>query len=196
MQTVLVIDDSDDVRGVIVKTLAHFGFSTCEAKDGASGIQTAVRDQPDLIICDIRMPGMDGFHTLSAIREHPAIATIPFIFLSAAIDKSDMRRGMASGADDYLTKPFTPHELIEAVTARLAKQAELKCEIYKQAVKLRADVVHLLSQEITGPIDSILDLTTTMMREHSFLSPEKVFVSARQINDSLIRLNQLARSLA
>jgi two-component system, sensor histidine kinase and response regulator len=196
MQKVLVIDDSDDVRGVIVKTLTHFGFSTCEATDGASGIQAAIEQHPHLIICDVRMPGMDGFHTLAAIREHPALATVPFIFLTAAVTKSDMRRGMTSGADDYLTKPFTPSELLEAVTARLAKQEELKCQIYKQAAKLRDDVVHLLSREITAPIDNLLTLTTTMMKEHSFLSPEKVFVNARQINDSLIRLNQLAKSLA
>jgi two-component system, sensor histidine kinase and response regulator len=195
MQTVLVIDDTDDMRGLIVNLLDHFGFSTAEAPDGLAGIAKAVEHQPDLIICDVRMPGLDGFQTLSAIREEPTTATIPFIFLTAAMDKGDMRRGMINGADDYLTKPFTAQELLEAVTSRLARQAELKCEIYKRADKLRENIVQLFSREIAAPLDSILGLTSAMMRDHAALSPEKVFVNARHINESVSRLNQMARSL-
>jgi K+-sensing histidine kinase KdpD len=86
-------------------------------------------------------------------------------------------------------------ELVEAVTTRLARQVELKCEIYKQAEKLRADVVHLLSTELTAPLEGILGLTSAMMREYSIIPPEKVFVNARQINESVLRLNQLTKSL-
>jgi CheY-like chemotaxis protein len=136
MYTVLVIDDSEDVRAVVARTLAHFGFSTRCAADGRTAVELAAQEPPDLIVCDVRMPGMDGFKTLAAIRDHPATANIPFIFLSAAMDKTDMRRGMASGADDYLTKPFTPEELLEAVTIRLARQSELKSEHFRQADKL------------------------------------------------------------
>ena len=107
-----------------------------------------------------------------------------------------MRRGMVSGADDYLTKPFTPEELLEAVAMRLARQAELKSEIFLRAEKLRDDVVHLLSKELTAPLDDILGLTSTMMKEYARLAPEKVFVNAREINESVLRLNQLAKSLA
>lgn len=195
MQTVLVIDDTEDMRGMIVNLLDHFGFSTAEAADGLSGIAKAVECQPDLIICDVRMPGLDGFQTLSAIREEPATATIPFIFLTAAMDKGDMRRGMINGADDYLTKPFTAQELLEAVTSRLARQAELKCEIYKRADKLRENIIQLFSRELAAPLDSILGLTSAMMRDHAALSPEKVFANARHINESVSRLNQMARSL-
>src|SRR4051794_13256993 len=122
MQSVLIIDDSAGVRNVIAKTLDHFGFSTREAKDGMHGVQLALEFKPDLILCDLRMPGMDGLRTLETVRGSAEIATTPFIFLTAAAEKSDMRRAMCSGADDYLTKPFTPEELLEAVTARLAKQ--------------------------------------------------------------------------
>lgn len=196
MQKVLVIDDAEDVRSVIVKTLAHFGFPARDAQDGETGIRMALEDPPDLIICDVRMPVMDGYRTLAKIREMPGIANIPFIFLTAATEKNDMRRGMISGADDYLTKPFTPDELLEAVATRLSRQAELKSEIYLRAEKLRDDVVHLLSKELTAPIDGILGLTTTMMKEYARIAPEKVFVSARQINESILRLDQLAKSLA
>lgn len=195
MQKVLIVDDEDAVRSVIAKTLAHFGFVTCEAPDGLTATRMAQANPPTLIICDVRMPGMDGYQTLAAIRDMPAVANIPFIFLTAAMDKREIRRGMVSGADDYLTKPFTTEELLEAVTTRLARQVELKCEIYKQAEKLRADVVNLFSKELTAPLDGILGISSAMMQEHNIIPREKVFVNARQIKESILRLNQLARSL-
>jgi CheY-like chemotaxis protein len=196
MHNVLVIDDVDDVRRAVVDTLQHFGFGTREARDGRVGIQMALEDAPDLIICDVRMPEMDGFRTLTAIRDNPAIANIPFIFLTAAMDKSDWRRGMVSGADDYLTKPFTPGELLEAVTTRLARQTELKCEFYKDAEKLRRGVDHLFAREISGPLDGILGLTAEMLRDTGQVTPEKAAERARRINESVLRLNQLAKTLA
>ena len=147
MQDVLVIDDTPEVRQVIVQTLAAFGFAAREAADGKSGIELALARRPNLIICDVRMPGFDGFQTLSAIRNRAETANIPFIFLTAAADKREMRRGMSSGADDYLTKPFTPEELMEAVTSRLARQAELKFEAYKRAEKIHDRAKELVSKE-------------------------------------------------
>jgi two-component system, sensor histidine kinase and response regulator len=196
MHNVLVIDDSDDVRAAVVQTLQHFGFAAREARDGRAGIQIALGDAPDLIICDVRMPDMDGYKTLAAIRDIPAIANIPFIFLTAAMDKSDVRRGMVSGADDYLTKPFTSEELLEAVTTRLARQTELECEFFKRAEKLRKGVDHLLARELTGPLDGILGLTADMMREEGRIPPEKTAERARRINESVVRLNLLAKALA
>lgn len=196
MQEVLVIDDTEEVRQIIIKTLTHFGFQTRGAKDGEEGIQMALATPPDLVICDVRMPVMDGYQTLAKIRELPTIATTPFIFLTAAIEKDDIRRGMVSGADDYLTKPFTPEELIEAVTMRLARHAELKSEIYLRAEKLRENIAHLLSQELTMPLESILALTATMMKDYARIAPEKIFVNSREINEAVVRLNRLAKSLA
>ncbi|HEX3798818.1 MAG TPA: response regulator [Verrucomicrobiae bacterium] len=196
MPNILVIDDTNDIRSVVVETLHNFGFATREATDGETGLQLALAQPPDLIICDVRMPGMDGYRTLAAIREHPVLASTPFIFLTAAMDRHDFRRGMSSGADDYLTKPFAPEELLEAVTIRLARQSELKSEMYKRADKLRTDVVHLLTQEITGPLDGIMGLTAAMIREYSALPPETVLAHARHINESVTRLTQLTKSLA
>ncbi len=195
MPNVLVIDDTTDVRSVIVQTLANFGFATREATDGQTGLEMALAETPDLIICDVRMPVMDGYRTLAAIRDHPAIASTPFIFLTAAKERHEFRRGMSSGADDYLPKPFTPEELIEAVTIRLSRQSELKSEMYKRADKLRSDVVHLLSQEFTGPLDGIMGLTAAMIREYSALPPEAVLANARHINESVARLTELAKNL-
>ena len=196
MHNILVIDDSPEVRAVVTQTLQHFGFWPREAKDGRTGIQLALSEPPDLIICDVRMPEMDGYKTLAAIRDQPAIANVPFIFLTAAMDKSDMRRGMISGADDYLTKPFRPEELLEAVTTRLARQMELECEYYKRAEKLRKGVDQLLAQELSGPLRGILGATADLLRNPGQLAPEKVASSARQISESVLRLDRLAKTLA
>src|SRR6266446_4167699 len=122
---VLVIDDTQEIRMIIAESLNLYGFTTLAAEDGISGVQIAKEQFPDLIICDINMPKLDGYGTLTALRENEATATIPFIFLSGAVEKPNVRRGMELGADDYLTKPFTHKELITAVKARLTKQAEV-----------------------------------------------------------------------
>lgn len=196
MHKVLVIDDADDVRDTVVETLRHLGFDTREARSGASGIQLAQTEAPDLIICDVRMPDMDGYRTLAAIRDIPAIAGIPFIFLTAAMDKSDMRRGMVSGADDYLTKPFTPDELLEAVTTRLARKTELEHEHFKRAEKLHKGVDNLLVREISGPLNGIIGLTTELARDAGRMAPESVAERARRITETAARLDQLAKTLA
>src|SRR5688572_28555098 len=112
MKKVLAIDDSPEIRLIMTETLNLFGFQTIIAEDGVTGIKMAQEHLPDLIICDINMPHLDGYGTLKAMREDEAIATIPFIFLSGVTDKITIRKGMELGADDYLTKPFSPKELM------------------------------------------------------------------------------------
>ena len=196
MHNILVIDDDAEVRDVVVKTLRHFGFGTRDAEDGRAGIELALAETPDLIICDIRMPKLDGFKTLSAIRDLPEVANVPFIFLTANIDKDSMRRGMTSGADDYLTKPFTQEELLEAVTSRLARQTELECEYLKRADQFRRNADHLLARELSQPLDGILSLTADLLRANEHLAPEKITANARRIGESVLRLSELAQSLA
>jgi CheY-like chemotaxis protein len=93
-----------------------------EQKNGLIGALWAREHLPDLIICDVMMPELDGYGVLAALRQDPATATIPFIFLTAKADKVDLRQGMELGADDYLTKPFTTEELLGAIASRFAKQ--------------------------------------------------------------------------
>jgi CheY-like chemotaxis protein len=195
MQNILVIDDSDDIRMVVVKTLASFGYTTREAKDGLEGIQMALNEQPDLIMCDVTMPGMDGYRTLAAIRELPVIASIPFIFMTARVGREDLRRAMASGADDYLIKPFEPEELIEAIMSRLERHEEMLYDAAKRAEKLRADVLHLVTEEMKAPLNGILGAAAALMRDHATLRPEKIFARAHDISDSALRLNHLTNKL-
>ena len=137
MKNILVIDDNEEVRSVVTAILRNFGFGVCEATSGESGIRMVLDEKPDLIISDVRMPGMDGHHLLSAIRELQSTAAIPFILMTGSGSHDDFRRGMVSGADDYLQKPFTPDELIEAVLSRLIRQTDLQMEAYNHANRLR-----------------------------------------------------------
>ena len=125
MTQILVIEDDANVRTLILKLLHAEGFEVVGATDGAVGIQLAQAHEPDLIICDIMMPGCGGYEVLEQLRANPATAMIPFIFLSAKADRTDLRQGMELGADDYLTKPFKRAELLGAVAARLAKRASI-----------------------------------------------------------------------
>ncbi len=126
MTKILVVEDMDSLREEIIETLTYEGFEVIGAENGAVGVELALKYLPSLIICDVMMPELNGYETLTTLRREPSTATIPFIFLTAKADKVDMRQGMQLGADDYLTKPFTIEELIGAISARLTKQAILQ----------------------------------------------------------------------
>ncbi|MCL1472957.1 GGDEF domain-containing response regulator [Argonema antarcticum] len=124
MKKILVIEDTAEIRNNIQEFLEIQDFEVMEAQNGRIGLDLARKNKFDLILCDIMMPEMDGYSVISALREDPATADIPFIFLTAKCDRVDLRQGMNLGADDYITKPFTPYELLEAVTARLNRVAQ------------------------------------------------------------------------
>lgn len=120
----LLIEDEDTMRDLTATALELEGYTVRQAADGAAGVEMARRHRPDLILCDVMMPGMDGYEVLATLRADPALAPVPFIFLTAKGDKKDLRQGMVSGADDYLTKPVAIDELLAAIRARLARHAE------------------------------------------------------------------------
>ncbi len=188
---VLVIDDTKDIRMIIAESLNLYGFTTLAAEDGMTGIQVAKEQFPDLIICDINMPKLDGYGTLTALRENEATATIPFIFLSGATDKLNVRRGMELGADDYLTKPFTHKELMAAVNTRLEKQAELQRHSDRKLDELRGNITLALPHELRTPLNGIMGLASLMMDDYATLPPEEVLESARYIHESALRLHRL-----
>lgn len=126
MTTILVIEDDAIVRRLICKILVQQGYDILEASGGQGGIQLALVAQPDLIVCDVMMPGLDGYGVLQQLQGQPETAIIPFIFLTARSERQDIRQGMRLGADDYLTKPFTKEELIGAIASRLSKVSSLQ----------------------------------------------------------------------
>ena len=122
MALVIVIDDTEEIRKLMSFVMTKDGHKVMEAKDGIVGLALIKLHRPDLVVSDVQMPGMNGFDLVQALRQDPNIAATPVILLTALSDRSDMRQGMISGADDYITKPFTPKDLSDAAAAALAKR--------------------------------------------------------------------------
>jgi two-component system, sensor histidine kinase and response regulator len=168
MAKILVIEDEIDLRENLLDLLEAEGFNAIGAANGYIGVRLAQELNPDLIICDVMMPELDGHGVLTALRQNTATAFIPFIFLTAKGTGEDFRTGLRLGADDYLTKPYKQAELIEAVQTRLAKQAAIqsfqqatvqqmqqKIEELQQSNLLKDDFLSIASHELRGPMTNI-----------------------------------------
>lgn len=131
-KTILIIEDQAPMRRNIALMLEMEGHETLTAENGKIGLKLALEKRPDLILCDVMMPEMDGYGVVQALREEKSMAAVPFIFLTAKSDSMDHRIGMNFGADDYLTKPIIRDDLLAAVQARLSR-AEAMTELIQQA---------------------------------------------------------------
>lgn len=188
MKRILVIDDDEGVRGLVVETLKMRGWQPSYAENGLAGLQSARASTPDLILCDIQMPFMDGYAVLTELRKDPATATTPFVFLTAQSDKPGMRQAMELGADDYLVKPFTVKELISAVEARFQKQDLLVKSSDKKLDDLRGSLSFALPHELVTPLNSILGFSALILE--SPVQPD-VKEYAGLIRDAGVRLKHL-----
>ena len=126
MKSILIIEDNKDIRENTAEILDLAGYKTFTAENGKLGVELALKEKPDLIICDIMMPVLDGYGVLHLLRKNEATINTPFIFLTAKIERTDFRKGMEMGADDYITKPFEEIELLNAIEIRLKKMAVLE----------------------------------------------------------------------
>ncbi|MGN6211143.1 response regulator [Parafilimonas sp.] len=131
MKKILVIEDNLEVRENITEILQLSSYEVITAEDGKVGVELALQQPPDLILCDIMMPGLDGYGVLHLLNKHIETYGIPFIFLTAKSEKGDLRRGMEMGADDYITKPFDVVELLSAIEVRLKKAESIKQSVIK-----------------------------------------------------------------
>lgn len=126
MATILLIEDNAEVRENTAEILELANYKVLTAPDGKVGVQLAEEHQPDLIVCDLAMPVLDGYGVLHMLNKKDAVRHIPFIFLTAKTERADIRKGMDMGADDYITKPFNPTELLNSVESRLKKAASIR----------------------------------------------------------------------
>ncbi|HEY5406513.1 MAG TPA: response regulator [Ginsengibacter sp.] len=129
MKKILLIEDNDDIRENTAEILELANYKVIVAPNGKIGVEKALQEIPDLIICDIMMPVLDGYGVLHAVHKNDAIKNTPFIFLTAKTERNDFRKGMELGADDYITKPFEGTELLNAVDSRLKKIDLLKQDL-------------------------------------------------------------------
>ncbi|MCX6170333.1 MAG: response regulator [Ignavibacteriales bacterium] len=123
---ILIIEDEKKVRENISTLLTEESYTVISSKNGEEGIETAIKELPDLIICDIMMPGIDGYRVLEILSQNEFTKSIPFIFLTAKVERDDIRKGMLNGADDYLFKPFKADDLLKSIDIRLKRVQTLK----------------------------------------------------------------------
>ena len=170
MPTILVIDDEESVRMPLSDLLRFEGYEVMEAHNGETGLLLATEETPDLILCDIMMPGMDGFEVLEALRRFSFMAMTPFIFLTARIDSADTERGLNLGADDYVCKPFEPAQLVERIRARLEKYRIMKDSLNE----VRSNLIGKVPHEFKTPLNGILGFASMMKENAHMLNPGEV----------------------
>ena len=129
MKTILIIEDNEDIRENVAEILMLSNYRVIMAPNGKEGIEAAQKNNPDLIICDIMMPGIDGYGVLHVLHKDPVTQNIPFIFLTSKSERSDFRSAMEMGADDYITKPFAGNELLNAIESRFRKVDVMKKQL-------------------------------------------------------------------
>ena len=185
MPTILVIEDEALLRAEVADWLMFEGYIAITAEDGVSGVEQAFTYMPDLIVCDIMMPRLDGYGVLLEIRSNSKTADIPFVFLTARAARNDIRAGMNLGADDYLVKPFTRTELLEAIKSRLETTAVRRSAMKEEMEALRADLekeheqrlikgklVGMFSHDFRNPLATILS-SISLLRDYADRMDEK-----------------------
>ncbi len=191
---IIVIDDEDDYRSMIAITLKTMGYDIIEASNGLDGIAAIKAHHPDLVLCDINMPKMDGYTLLGTLKEDPESGSIPFIFLTGNAAKSDMRQGMQLGADDYLTKPFTSQELVAAIETRLTRKNSIQKYYETQFDDIKTSIVQSLPHEFRTPLHAILGYAQ-ILKEESDLPAEEVKEIGALLYKSGERLHHLLENM-
>jgi len=190
MPTLLLIEDHAPLRRNLEDILTLEGHRVLTAADGPAGLRLARNEQPDLIICDIMLPGMDGLEILAALRADAATAALPFIFLTARGEAPDIRAGMKLGADDYLPKPVARADLLDAIRTRLTRVAQQRPRLpdFSSAAPLErlgispreAEVLLWLAQgKANGDIATIIGCTPATVKKHTIHIFEKLGVEGR-----------------
>ena len=153
---ILLIDDAEFILESTSVLLEFEGYDVITASDGTKGIELAMNEKPDLIICDVSMPGLSGYDVITHLRNNKETATIPFIFLTALTEKTKVREGMQKGADDYLTKPFGKEELIGTINAQLKKIANVETHVRHKVEEVGRKLNYALPHEFRTVLSQIM----------------------------------------
>jgi signal transduction histidine kinase len=191
---ILVIEDDPALRQTIWLVLRAKGHDVLDAEDGRTGLQITRSHRPDLIISDINMPGLDGWGMLHELRATPETAALPCILMTGDSDDMSLRRGMESGADDYLPKPFTMDTLMAAVEARLRKMDAVKQQAEVKLSELRSNLSLMLPHELNTPLVGIMGFGTIISTCADTLSPQELAEMGQGIIESGNRLKRLIQN--
>lgn len=196
MVRILVIEDEEPIRENIVETLKLNKFDVMSAACGEDGVALASEHQPELILCDIMMNGMDGYEVLNSVRSTSHIALTPFIFLTAKSDRASMRYGMELGADDYIPKPFTTEELLRAINTRVDRFVEVSDQANESLTRTKKQLAHVISHELRTPLTSINMAVQLMSQQLDFLSTDDIYDLVDTLGNGTNRLNRLVEQMS
>jgi signal transduction histidine kinase len=189
--TVLAIDDDPAMRELIEDTLTAEGLRVLLTADGAAGVAAARERLPDVIVCDIVMPLMDGHAVLAALRGEASTAAIPLIFLTAEAAREAQRKGMEGGADDYVTKPFEPADLVRAVRTQLEKRAAARRRGERDLQSLRGEFAKMLPHELLTPLTPIVGYAGLLRDMPESFTPEELRRVGEEMAAAAARLQRL-----
>lgn len=187
---ILLIEDEAQIRENVSELLTLHGFQVTTASNGREGISMALLEHPQLILCDIMMPEIDGYQVLEVIRSNHLLANVPFIFLTARTDPTDLRQGMIKGADDYLTKPFSIQHLVTTIESRLEREALRKAEIQAQLAKQRHALASVAGHEYNTNLNGILGFSTLLIDQFEDLTKEETLSMVELIKVCGLRLKR------
>ncbi len=203
-ERILVIEDEVSIREEIVDWLIFEGYDVFQARNGREGLAVAKQERPDLILCDVVMPEMDGHEVLLEVRSTPELVDTLFIFVTAMVEKTNVRQGMNLGADDYIMKPFTAKDVLDAVRSRLAhkatRQQELQIQIgsmedalqdERRQAMLRSQLVGMFSHDFRTPL-AVITMSASLLRNYEDrLTPDRKKEKFDQMISSTKQLTQM-----
>jgi two-component system, sensor histidine kinase and response regulator len=188
MPHILIIEDEPQVRANLREILNLNDFQTLTAPNGQEGLLAAQDTLPDLILCDVSMPQLDGYGVLQGLRQNPQTNHIPMIFLTANSDRPEVRHGMELGAADYLTKPCSPNALLKAINTQLTKRAQLETYANTKLDHLRTSLNLALPQELDAPLTQMINTADRLLYQPT--SPEGQAEQLKSIRDTGLRLHR------
>lgn len=191
MHKILVIENDESVRSNIIKLLHFERLQVIESENGQIGVQMAKEQIPNLILCATVMPNMNGYDVKNSLNRNLATATIPFIFLGDKFEKNDVRLAMVLGADDYLSKPFTNDELLEAIFARLDKQALIDISTKERLDELCSNITESLPYELLVPLKQIKEFLRALTNEYALLNQTEIVEIAKKSYAASLHLQKL-----
>jgi two-component system sensor histidine kinase/response regulator len=194
-QRILVAEDHEPILMAIRRILEGEGYTVFTATDGVKALEVMEKVRPDLILADIMMPQMDGYALYEAVRARPEWVAIPFIFLTAKAEREDVLKGKSLGAEDYITKPFDPQELVVAVRARLERARAIREATEAEFDRLKQQIVAILGHELRTPLTYVRGYTELALDDVSSLSPETLQDFLEGIKRGADRLARLVENL-
>ena len=192
---ILLVDDDIGILEGVTDLLEWYGYDVVTATNGEEALKVMRGIVPDLVISDIMMPVMDGYAFYEAVRSNPAWVPIPFVFLTARGQQSDIRRGHSLGADAYVTKPFDPDDLLIAIQGRIRRMRDIQTAAHTDIERMKQQLINIFSHELRTPLTYIYGYINLLREQHEELSPDAIAEMLNGVQTGAERLHQLVEDL-